>query len=117
MDPLVDIFNLDRVANNGDWEGNTNNIYSSSCANNLNLEPTQLTFTPDTIPVYLWFRDNTFNLDGNVSVQVFINYISQEIIERGYPLSNIEYSTKVTGELKVDIILNNNQSISFSTES
>ena len=42
--------------------------------------------------------------------------LSQEIINRDYPLSNISYKSDITGKLQVDITLNNNQPITFSTE-
>lgn len=114
MEPLADIFNLDLEKNNGDWLGNSNNIYSSSCANSLNIEPQQLTFTPDTIPVYIWFKDETFNLDGDISVQAFINYLAQAIVERGYPLTDIQYrNDNKLDNLLVDITLNNNNTIQF----
>lgn len=105
---LVDFYEFDRQKRDGSCLGNTNNMYSSACANYLTLEPNQLQFKPDTgVNTAFLFTTNILGSD-EISVSTLESYLSTNITKR-YPLFKISSNLVVTGQLSMDIFLFNNQ--------
>ena len=110
---LVDFFDLDFNSTTGDWVGNKENLYTSSCTNFLNQYPNQFIFTSDGVDSSIFF---TTYYGNPLAVGSYESYLSNQIIGFGYPLVKIESTANREGELNTSVFLGKSNIVSLTNE-